>query len=171
MSWHSFKSFFPSFTSTNMFEKIVKRCGRFLTRLSLKFSTMDFNHKESILSIIANECTNLQYIDLGDYWLTKKIIKLFQPNFHKVEIFKCDTDDLDDKDLNELFLKNSKLQHLKIVTVDSDGSFLDSLSKETLTYLELLELHIDSMNYTLCTLIRLYFFKTILVLNVNYFCR
>ena len=150
MSWISFKSFSPFLTSEDLFEKIVKRCGRFLKRLSLKNFNMDIENSESILNVIANECTNLQHIDLGHYLLTQKVLQLLQPNFYKVKVFKCATSRIDDNDLYDLFLTNKKLQQLKI-EFDSKfklfGTFLHALSENTLTYLEICEIVISGKNF------------------------
>ena len=150
MSWHSFKSFSPSCTSKIMFKKILKRSGKFLTQLSLQFSDMDIKESESILSIIANECTNLQQIDLGHYCFNGNVAKLFQPNFHKVEVFKCNINDLDDENLHHLFSKNEKLKHLKIKANCKDRikvTFLDALSRDCLTHLELNGVEIDGIHF------------------------
>ena len=135
-----------------MFEEILKRSGRFLTSLSLKYIIMDKYDgidRKTILNTIANECINLQSLDLGDYKITKIFVQLLQPNFNKVEDFRCATEDLDDEDLKNLFLENKKIKYLKI---DADynrklsGTFLKALSKETLIYLELYSINIDGLN-------------------------
>ena len=129
-----------------MFEEILKRCGRFLTHISLKFSDMDVDDSENVLSIVAKECTNLRHIDLSHYRVTKNFIQLFQPNFHKIEVLRCVTDGrINDNDFNNLFLKTTKLKHLKIVN-NCNGNFLHALNKETLTYLEL-QSNMNGMNF------------------------
>ena len=105
---------------------------------------------EIILSIIANECTNLEHIDLGDYSISKKVVKLFQPNFEKVKVFKCKAHGLNNNDLNTLLLRNKKLQHFQIDASNSwslNGNLVQALSQETLTYLELCQVHMNGMNF------------------------
>ena len=145
MSWHSFKSFTPY--EVTAFEEILKRSGKFLKRLSIK--DMNEGDSETILNTIADECTNLQSIDMGDYQVTKDFIKLFKPNFKKVEEFLCETERMNDEDLNNLFSENNKLRHLKINAFEGQrlrGKFLQALSRESLTHLELCNIEIDGLN-------------------------
>ena len=142
MSWSNCKSFSPKgrLIKKNL-EITLKRCSRFLTRLSFKNLFLEYTEYKnpSIINIIANECPNLQAIDLGEFFVTKKSIELLKPNFNKVHTFRCKITDVDDEDLVNIFLQNKILQHLKINATQNSKSlrnFWKALPSDTLTHLQ-----------------------------------
>ena len=110
MSWHTCKSYSPEENEKKIFEYVLKKCGKFLTRLNL----CEFNQIEDDIniSIIANECPNLIDIDLGH--CSKKSIELIKPIFHNVEEFRIFVKDVDDADLEKLLMLNKKLKTIRI---------------------------------------------------------
>ena len=114
------------------FENYLKENGKSLQSLRLtEYGQWD----EEILDLVLKECPNLQEVEIGYQYLTKKSIEALKPVFDKIRKLQCSIlkDDVDDEDLKNLFLKNEILEHLTIMTNRIvKGTFLDSLPRETM---------------------------------------
>ena len=115
-----------------MFEDVLKRCGRFLTKI-------DFDYRNEVndanVNTIRRECPNLQDIDLNcqSFW-SRNEIETVIPVFNKVKKFNCRfLYAVSNKDLKELFLLNDGLESLDIYfRMGIQFSIFDFLPNETI---------------------------------------
>ena len=188
-SWKNFKSL----TSDSMFQNdrvnsddseikldiafaiVLKRCGRFLTKIDLTgFEYFDKRHRQNINCIqsqsiaiaknIAKQCPNLQYVHLGQLYLTKKSLKSMKPRIKNVESLEIHVSgNVKDEDLSKLFAKCKKLKDLRIEESRScsklNGAFLNKLPQQTL--IKLVFCNVESIQvdviFRVCT--RLYYYN------------
>ena len=118
------------------FEKLLKKCGRFLTHLVLDNCAMV---KSNIVNLLIRECPNLQDINFNDHDIHDDNINYFiediKPVFHKVKNFHCGFDyKVTDEDLKKLFSINDKLEYLNLRLTEDiyTFTFLDALPNETI---------------------------------------
>ena len=127
-----------------MLKSVLNRCGKFLTEIDLDGVRWEVTRE--IIDLI-KKCPNLQNIVLGEHDINEDIMEAIMPIFDRVR--KCDFliksmyKSQYNAVLKDLFLRNKKLEHLKIKVNSSNLSkiinkdFIDALPTETLKSLHL----------------------------------
>ena len=120
-----------------MFVDVLKRCGKFLTRLVINLSTVD----SEILNLLKKKCPNLQDIDIifRQDLKNKKDVETLKPIFDKVNCFNCLIGkEIRDKDLKCLFSRNNKLVCFRIyLHYKETCTYFESLPHETIRELQI----------------------------------
>ena len=99
-----------------MFQSLLKKCGRFLSKLVVNRAEGD-NVDNEILHTIRRECPNIQEIDIGLHEIRgKNDIETIKPIFSKLKKFYLSIDkrDIFDEDLIELFKLNKNIEVLDL---------------------------------------------------------
>ena len=157
----------------NIFEILLKRCGRFLTHLvfdGAMYYSNDVEMDNQILTIITKECQNLKDIEIGFRSLrTRNDFEVIKPIFSKFTKFgfQISKFDINDEDLKDLFESNKKLERLEIHNhseVKMTAAILYSLPCETIKDLKLY--HLNSTQLQICTVSMN--FVIIFVIYTNY---
>jgi hypothetical protein len=117
--------------NTPTLRKVLLHCGQFLSHIDLSIFTKTLS--QSTLTIIGKLCPNLQQITVTKLNVSPAGIKALTDNCHNIRKFSlgfcvapCDDD------LSEFFLKNKKLQYLKLVENSISGRCLLNLPIESI---------------------------------------
>ena len=130
--WGMKKNFSYGVNFEIMFENVMKRCGRFLTKIAFEH---DSHVNDANVSTMTMECPKLQDIDLN--WCvfrSRNEIDTIIPVFKKVKKFDCNFwYAVSNEDLKELFLLNDSLECLKLdFDEEINFSIFDFLPNETI---------------------------------------
>ena len=126
-------------------ENILERCGRFVSEINFELLRVCDYYKRTlrkIKNIIFKKCSNIQVIEIGNQFITRKRdILVLKPIFNKLKKchFSIVGDDISDADLQDLFSLNTKMEHCRIYfSVNISANVLYSLPCETIKSLEIL---------------------------------
>ena len=123
------------------FDKILKRCGKYLTKIDTTSTKYTFNFDECLLSLVAKHCPNIQSIVC--FAVSREGLEALMQNvrslseFSSIWVLEKDCEDI----LSRLFTKNKKIRILNLCLREMKGYCLFNLPLTEITKINITEIN------------------------------